>query len=87
MYALDLLDKDYQIPYPNYSIGGTNIRNTIINRPIKIIDLINNENKSANDLEALKEELKIFLLKTMLRLECFWVEQLVLLLDFSEVVP
>ncbi|MBK7103675.1 MAG: hypothetical protein IPH62_00110 [Ignavibacteriae bacterium] len=63
MYALDLLDKDYQIPYPNYSIGGTNIRNTIINRPIKIIDLINNENKSANDLEALKEELKNIFIK------------------------
>ena len=58
MSALDLLDADYQIPYPKYSIEGDEIKIVIINQTIKIIDLINNENHSASNLEFLKEELK-----------------------------
>lgn len=58
MYALDLLDKDYQIPYPNYRISGNVIMKNIVDSPIKIFDLINNENQSASNLESLKKELK-----------------------------
>lgn len=61
MYALDLLNADYRIPYSNYFVGGYNgeeINKRIVNEPIKILELIKKENYSANELESLKSKIK-----------------------------
>ncbi len=61
MYALDLLNADYQIPYNNYTISsynGEEINRRAINEKIKIIELIKKENYSANELESLKSKIK-----------------------------